>query len=136
MVRIEMKYSVSGPCCVSYVDAGDPAGYEYSFDLSPGLVEIFVHGLVAGCRDLSEEIVPDRHHRIRGRCHNKMDGFVIDLSHLTAVPDDHSMIRTRHVRSVFLSFPSDGAVELPHEFLGSKYSYEISRLLERVVIRS
>ena len=68
-----MEESVSGPCRVSYIDAGNPSRNEYSFDLSPDLVEIFVHGVVGGCRDLREEIIPDAHHRIRRRRHDKVD---------------------------------------------------------------
>ena len=49
MVRIEMEQSIAGPRRVSNVDTSDSSRDEYSLDLSPDLVEIFVHGVVGGC---------------------------------------------------------------------------------------
>jgi len=73
MVGIEMEDSISGPRRVSYVDASNSSRDEYSLDLSPGLVEIFVHGVVGGCGNICEEIIPDCHHWIRRGGHDEVD---------------------------------------------------------------
>src|SRR4029077_1816448 len=96
MVRVEMEDLVPGPRRVADIDTGDSARYEYSFDLSPDLIEVLVHGIIGGCGDLGEKIVPHPHHRIRRRGNNKMDRPIVDLSHPTAVTNDYSIIRTDH----------------------------------------
>src|SRR6266699_1744088 len=95
MVWIEVEHIVLCPGRVANIDACDSAGNKDSLYLLPCLVEVAMHRVVGFCGFLSEEIMPDTHHRVRWRRDDQMHGAIGYFFHATAVTDYDVVISVR-----------------------------------------